>query len=442
MNNKTFFGDARRLMRGAAAGALVAVSSFAIAGAAHAEYEMGLEAFKRGEEDLALDLWERYAVAGDVRSMKALGDYYSGRAIVNADGAGVEAEKKTRADYVQALKWYILASTHDFNEVLKTPTAYERNAQIEAQDRLPAIRAKMTDAEVAKAERLVTDTFERGRPRDVFVVARMFQRGAGVRKDNGRAYELYTVASKRGVDDATLALQAMRDGGLIDERQIAAAEERAVNWQPPLPEEHTGDTRQMAELKRLKAELEALKLQDALQEVYDIDVAVLQHSLRALGFYFGAVDNKMGPQTREAVRRFQYAQVRDDREMTAEEKRNVEIGVLSAKDTVELVAQAAGRADNEIAQYTYGIMHLRGIGVQKDGAIAVDWLRRAASRNVAEAHYALGVVYRDGTTGLNAVSPNKANAALHFAKAGQLGYEPARKALELLEFESPRSVGE
>ncbi len=429
-------------MRRFAVSALAVGAAICAAAPASAEYDLGLEAFKRGEQELALDLWERYAVAGDVRSMKALGDFFSGQTILNSDGVEIEAEKKTRADYVQALKWYLLAANHDFNEEFKTPTVYERNAQIEADDRLPLIRAKMTDAEVKRAEKLVTDTFQRGRPRDIFLVAQMFQRGAGVAKNNIRAYELYTVASRRGVDDATRALQEMRAGGLIDDRQIKIAEDAALVWQPPLPEEHTGDTLQMSELKRLKAELQAIRLQGALEAVSDIDVSVLQHSLRALGYYFGGIDNKMGPQTREAIRRFQYAQVRDDRQMTAEEKRNVEIGVLSATDTVNLISQAARRADNEIAQYTYGIMHLQGIGVEQDGGLAVDWLKRAAARNVAEAHYALGVVYRDGTSGLNAVARSKADAALHFAKAGQLGYAPARKALELLEFESPRGVGQ
>ncbi|MEO1014570.1 MAG: peptidoglycan-binding protein [Pseudomonadota bacterium] len=433
---------ARRPERRLALGVLALGASVLAAAPAAAEYDLGLEAFRRGEQELALDLWERYAVAGDVRSMKALGDFYSSQTIVNTNGAEIEAEKRTRADYVLALKWYLLAANHVFNEEYKKPSVYERNAQIEADERLPDIRSKMTDAEVKRAEKLVTDTFERGRPRDIFLVAQMFQRGAGVAKSNVRAYELYTVASARGVDEATRALQDMRVGGLVNERQIKAAEDAAAIWQPPLPEEHTGDTLQMAELKRLKSELEALRLQKALESVSDIDVSVLQHSLRALGYYFGGIDNKMGPQTREAIRRFQYAQVRDDREMTAEEKRNVEIGVLSAEDTVELISQAARRADNEIAQYTYGVMYLQGIGVEQDGSQAVDWLKKAANRNVAEAHYALGVVYRDGTTGLNAVARSKANAALHFAKAGQLGYAPARKALELLEFERPRRAGE
>ncbi|MEM6414645.1 MAG: peptidoglycan-binding protein [Pseudomonadota bacterium] len=402
-------------------------------------YKMGIQAYQNGEYGVALDVWRRYAYAGDVRSMKALGDYYSGTPVINTSGRRVDPAKQNDPNNIQALKWYTLAAYHDFQEEFRKPTAYERNAQIEASDRLPIIRERMTVADVRKAERLVSDTFERGSPRDIFHAAQMFQRGAGVKKSNVRAYKLYLVASKRGVQEAAPALENLRANKLITKKGIEIATEAARVWQPPLPEEHTGDTKQMAELKRLKKELEEIQMRDALDAVSDIDVKVLQHALRALGFYFGAIDNKMGRETEDAIRRFQYSRVVDDKEMTAEEKRNVEVGVLSATDTVDLIATAAEKANNDIAQYTYGIMHFRGIGVGQNGDEAVKWLQKAADQNLAEAHYALGVIFRNGSTGLNSVSPNKTKAALHFAKAAALGYKPAQQALELLEFE-PRSV--
>jgi TPR repeat protein len=91
-----------------------------------------------------------------------------------------------------------------------------------------------------------------------------------------------------------------------------------------------------------------------------------------------------------------------------------------------------------MSQYVYGIMHARGVGVVQNGAEAVKWLQDAADADLALAHYALGVIYRDGTTGLNEVEPNKVEAAKHFAKAYALGYKPAGDALKLLEFEAPR----
>ena len=435
MTSKTALGRVAAL-------AALAMAAGAAATPAAAEYEMGLEAYRKGQSDVAIDLWRRYALAGDVRSMKALGDFYASAQIENSLGQEIGPEQIEKADYVRALKWYTLAAHHDFEEEFRTPSAYDRNAQIESQQRLPEIREQMTNADVAKAEKLVAATYERGSARQIFLAAEMFRRGSGLKKNNVRAYELYLVASERGASEATAELENMREKGLISGKEIEMAQSSAATWQPPLPEEHVGDTQQMAELKRLKEELQALRLQDAYEAVSDIDVSVLQHSLRALGFYFGSIDNKMGDQTREAIRRFQYSLVSGDMQMTAQQKRNVEVGVLSAKDTVTLISRAAARADNSIAQYTFGIMHLRGIGVGQDGTVATKWLKKAAAQNVAEAHYALGVIYRDGSTGLNAVTPNKSQAALHFAKAASLGYRPAQRALELLEFESPRSVDE
>jgi len=91
-----------------------------------------------------------------------------------------------------------------------------------------------------------------------------------------------------------------------------------------------------------------------------------------------------------------------------------------------------------MSQYVYGIMHLSGIGIERNGSIAVDWLEKAADQNLAIAHNALGIVFRDGSTGLNEVKPNKSKAAFHFAKARALGYKPAQTSLERLSFEAPR----
>ncbi|MEQ8751168.1 MAG: peptidoglycan-binding protein [Amphiplicatus sp.] len=182
-----------------------------------------------------------------------------------------------------------------------------------------------------------------------------------------------------------------------------------------------------------------MKLEDALEAVSDIDVELIQRALRSLGLYFGSIDNAMGPATRDAIRRFQYSQVSSDTEMSEEDKEAVRTGVLSARQTVQLFREAS-KADHPMSQYVYGIMHVRGIGVEQNGQEAVNWLTKSSRANLAIAHYALGVIYRDGTTGLNEVTPDKSLAARHFARAFALGYKPAGDALKLLEFEAPRNV--
>lgn len=396
-------------------------------------FAIGLAAYQTGQYDQAIDIWKRYSLAGDVRSKKVLGDIYSGAKIEGVDVA-VPLDVIS-VNNVEALKWYTLAAFHDFS-AYQSPTADEVNARILAEHRLPEMRSKMSTGEVARAEKLVADTFERGSPFDLYRLGLMYQGGSGVAKNNARALTLFALAKSRGVGDASGAYESLEK--LMTKAEIEEATKATAQWQPPLPEEHTGQTTQQKELERLKKELEELKLEDALQAVSDIDVELIQRALRSLGFYFGEIDNKMGEGTRAAIRRFQYSRVAKDDELTAEQKEAVRTGTLSARQTVELFESAAN-ADHSMSQYVYGIMHVRGIGVAQDGEQAVVWLKKAAKADLAIAHNALGVIYRDGTTGLNEVAPNKALAAQHFARAFALGYKPAGEALKLLDFESPRS---
>ena len=426
------FGKARRLIGGlAAASALL----FAAITPAHATYEAGLEAYKNGQYAQALDTWRRFAVAGDIRSKKILGDVYSGKPLEAARAAAAPLEE-IPVDNVQALLWYTLAAYHDFS-AYQLPTAEEVNAQILAEQRLTEIRFRMSSSDVDKAEDMVAQTFEAGSPYDLYRLGQMYQSGAGVQKQNAKALKMYALAKERGVGEASAAYEFLEP--LMNPKEIKIAMEKAAEWQPPLPPEHTGKTRQQEEFERLKKELEEIKMADALEAVSDIDVELIQRALNAIGFRAGAVDNNLGPSTRAAIRRFQYSTVARDFDMSEADKQAVVTGVLTPRQTVELFADAS-RAGHPMSQYVYGIMHVRGIGVEQNGEQAVKWLGDAAAQNLAIAHYALGVVYRDGTTGLNEISPDERKSAFHLARASALGYKPANDALRRLSFEYTRDV--
>ncbi|MEL7485664.1 MAG: peptidoglycan-binding protein [Pseudomonadota bacterium] len=428
----TRFSKLRRAIAGAAAASTIALAG---AGPAFADYETGLVAFKKQQYSQAIDIWTRFAVAGDVRSKKVLGDVYSGK-ILETTGDAPAPLEEIPVNNVEALKWYTLAAYHDFT-AYQQPTANEVNARILAEQRLSDIRFRMSTSDVKKAEKLVAETFERGSPYDIFRLGMMYQGGKGVSKNNSKALQMFALSKARGVGEASAAFEFLEP--LMTKKEIEGALEKAASWQPPLPVEHTGQTDQQKELARLKKELEEIKLEEALEAVSDIDVELIQRALRSLGFYLGSVDNKMGQQTRAAIRRFQYSLVKSDTKLSDAEKDAVRTGVLTARQTVDLFAKSSAN-DHPMSQYVYGIMHVRGIGVEQNGEEAVKWLGRAASEDLAIAHYALGVIYRDGTTGLNEVSPDKSEAAIHFSKAYSLGYQPAGDALRKLEWEAPRYV--
>lgn len=431
-NPKMLVGKARRLM-----GAMAAASALALAvsAPAHATYEAGVQAYVNGQYAQALDTWRRFAVAGDIRSKKILGDVYSGKPLEAARAASAPLEE-IPVDNVQALLWYTLAAYHDFS-AYQLPTADEVNAQILAEERLTDIRFRMSSGDVSKAENMVAQTFEAGSPYDIYRLGEMYQKGAGVEKNNAKALQMYTLAKARGVGEASTAYEYLEP--LMNGKEIDTALEKAESWQPPLPLEHTGKTRQQEELERLKKELEEIKMADALEAVSDIDVELIQRALNALGFRAGTVDNKLGPSSRAAIRRFQYSQVARDSQMTEDEKQSVVTGVLTPRQTVDLFGDAA-KANHPMSQYVHGIMYVRGIGVEQDGQQAVKWLGEAAIQNLAIAHYALGVVYRDGTTGLNEIAPDERQSAFHLARASALGYTPANDALRRLSFEYTRDI--
>jgi len=402
---------------------------------ARADFGEGLQAYMAGQYQKSIDTWTRYALAGDIRSKKVLGDIYSGKALEGAKSAATPLEE-IPVDNVQALLWYTLAAYHSFSS-FQQPSSLEVNDKIIAEQRLTDIRFRMSSADVKKAEKLVAQKFESGTAFDLYNLGVMYQRGAGVGKDNVRALQMFQLSKQRGVGEASAAYEVLEK--LMTKKEIKTAGELAAVWQPPLPIEFTGKTNQQKELDLARKELEEIKRAQSLERVADIDVELVQRSLNALGFRAGSVDNKLGPSTRAAIRRYQYSTVAKDLKMSEAEKQSIVTGSLTPQQTVDIFYKAA-RKGHPMSQYVYGIMNTRGIGVTRNGKIAVEWLDKAADQNLAIAHNALGVIFRDGTTGLNEIDPDQPRSAFHFSQAAALGYKPANAALERLSFEAPRDI--
>lgn len=397
----------------------------------------------------ALDLWHKYAVAGDILSRQILGDVYSNSilyaqsqevsgALPLPEETGVIAE-----DRVKALAWYTIAATHNFDDFAQKPNFRQINARTWAQDRIPQLKEKMTTEQVARAESMVVDILSTQSEFDLFRLGVMFQGGNGLRKDNVEALKFYKLASNRARNANQGAVErAAYLLTIMTKDEIDAAERLARDWEPPLPDAFTAKSPRTIELENqnrvLRERQLALAIEEIEREFAKNNEHVIQSALASLGLYLGAIDGKMGAGTRQAIERFQYTLVEDDKNLTDAQKRDTMTGVLTPAQKVTLIERGA-KVNHPQSQYIFGIMHAEGIGVAVDGEEAVKWLKKSASFGYPLAHYALGQYYRKGIYGDNPVTPSRAEASYHLGQAAALGLDVAQKDLtELYEFNFAR----
>lgn len=441
-------------------GLAVAASGLALAGGiASADYTNALNAYLAARDsDVkanavigAMDLWQKSALAGDVRSARILGDLFSDQDLIPGSTADMLPSETgvVPIDPVKALSWYIIAATHDFSDYQQTsPTPEAINARTIARQRLPELRRIMTDAAVAQAETRVEQLLGGGSAFDLLRLGKMRAEGQGLGKDNVEALKFLYLARGRGRGanlDAAALIDNLED--LMIRSDVEAAKKRADEWQPPLPETYallTANERNDAQ--RLTA-LQYQELRDnleALNREFKGADEVISKALQALGYYYDT-DNDGKLETaerRQAIRRFQTSLFVDRRPsdekgtpLSEEEEalaRDMSTGTLTDLQTVELMRQAAERG-HAPSQHIYGVMLGRGIGVRKNGAEAIAMLRAAADQNYALAHYSAGIFFAEGITAAQPLQPSVREACYHLASAVALekDYEPAEKAQKL-----------
>ena len=416
-------------------------------GAALADYDDALRAYafdasgqmNRTDVAEALDMWQKYARAGDILSRQVLGDLYSHQAL-ETDAAVPHPEDTgiVPLDRVEALAWYAIAATHDFEGYNQTPSMADVNARARARARLPALRAELTDDAVKAAEARVVEILSAGSAFDLYRLGVMAQQGHGLPKDNAQALMFYKLAQSRNFNSSARAADAAGFlMSIMDAPDIERASLLAEEWEPPLPDHARGKSprqvaieRDLIRLRALQAEPQFAKLEDQ----FSGNESLLQNALAALGLYLGEIDGKVGPGTRDAIRKFQYTLVEDDDTLTTDEKRDVQTGTLTVAQKLELVRAAAERGHPQ-SQYVYGVMQAEGIGVPIDGAAAADWLGRSAAYGYSLAHFALGEYYARGIQGERPLRPSVAQASYHYGQASALGYAPAGDALTKLRYE-------
>ena len=387
---------------------------------------LGAQAFFDRKADEAETIWTQYALAGDVRVMKNLGDYFSDAAL---EELGLTDAPSTlipglKADNAQAMAWYA--------RVIAWYVERDRHDVFYSDDRLlrqslrafTVLRANSSSADVSLALAQTENMLERGDVSGLYSLGLAYLVGMPFDYDLRKGMVYLKLAADRNLDSALRDFEART--GLLSRQDAIEIEDRTAHWRPPLPGAYAGTAQQQTELERLRLELEQVQKERALALVDDIDIDIIKRLLRSLGHYDGPIDNETGPALREGVRRFQQSLASDN--LTEEEKEAMRTGVLTPTQTVELVKRSAATG-YPMGAYVFGIMYYRGIGVAPDGALALKWLTVAADADLALGHYALGFVYRDGADGTNPVAPDKNKAAHHFKRAAALGYVPAERAL-------------
>lgn len=436
-------------------GLAAGVSVYALlGGVANADYENALNAYlmAKGSEASenvvigAMDLWQKSALAGDVRSARILGDLYSDQDLLPGDGDMLpSATGVVPYDLEEALAWYIIAATHDFAAYQQTnPLAEEYNARTVAQRRIPELKLLMSDASVRAAETRVEQLLGGGTAFDLLRLGKMRARGHGLTKDNIEALKYLYLARGRGRGtsvDASALIENLE--GLMVQSDVSTADLRADEWQPPLPDTYAILTRKERRDAQRLTQLQYQELRENLERLdreFQGNDVVIDKALQALGFYYDQDnDGKLeSSERRDAIKRFQKALALEelrqgapnDEPLTEDERaliRDRATGTLADLQIVALMKRAAERG-HAPSQHIYGIMLGRGIGVLKNGRDAIRMLKASAEQNYALAHYSAGIFYAEGITAPEPLRQSVSEACFHLSRAAVLGYDKADKA--------------
>ena len=238
--------------------------------AAHADYDAGKQALAAGQPAKAAAQWRAAAEGGDARSMLELGHLL-------VQGLGVVQ------NYVEAHKWFDLAAS------LGQPAATKER---------DAVAAKMTSEQLAEArERTVAElraAAQRGLPRAMLALGRLYVRGVGVVQDYVEAHKWFNLAASRGAAEAAGDRDAV--AAKMTPVQVARAQERAAAWRPGAGSDAPGQA--------AAPDPAAVETSLGLERS---DRRLIQSGLMSLGFDPGPADGLFGRKTRVALAAWQKA---------------------------------------------------------------------------------------------------------------------------------------
>ncbi|UZW53604.1 SPOR domain-containing protein [Sphingobium sp. JS3065] len=184
-----------------AAGTMLSLTPFGLAGAARADVKMGVDAWQQGDYAKAVATWQPLAQAGDPDAQFNMGQAYK-------LGRGV------KADPAAAIDWYRKAA---------------KQGHSRAEDNLGLLMFQQGDR--AGAFPYLQHAAERGEPRAQYIVGTALFNGDLTAKNWVRAYALMTRASESGLAQATASLRQMDKYIPQDQRNDGIAMARSIGRQ-------------------------------------------------------------------------------------------------------------------------------------------------------------------------------------------------------------------
>ncbi|GBC01725.1 hypothetical protein RclHR1_04300007 [Rhizophagus clarus] len=209
-------------------------------------------------------------------------------------------------------------------------------------------------------------------------LGRSYQYGNGVKKDEGKAFELYKELAEQGYSNAQNKLGYCYEGGIGTKKDL----EKAIYWY------------QRAAKNQNKFS------QYHLGRCYEFGNGIEKDEVKAFEWYRKSAEQGYYDAQNELGYLY-------------------ESGVIIEKDLEKAVYwyQKAAEKGNKFSQYNLGICYQYGNGIEKDEAKAFEWYKKSAEQEYSDAQIDLGYFYESGV----GTEKNFKNAVYWYQKAAENG---------------------
>ena len=364
-----------------------------------ADYQKGVDAYRRGNFQAALKEWGSLGEAGHPQALVSLG-------LMHEAGRGVEQ------NLTEAVRFYRLAADQGYAEgQTSLGVMYEYGAGV--------------DQSVTEAVRWYRLAAEQGHARGQKNLGTMYEFGKGVQRSLTEAVSWYRLAAEQGYAEGQTSFGVMYENGAGIEQNFTeavrwyrlAAQQGHARGQKNLGlmyESGRGVAQSLTEAVRwyrLAAEQGYAKAQKNLGTMYEFGRGVEQNLTEAVRWYRSAAEQGLASGQKNLGTMYEFG-------------RGVEQNLTEAVRWYRLAAEQ-GHAEG---QTSLGVMYDNGDGVEQNRTEAVRWYRLAAEQGHARGQKNLGTMYEFG----NGVQRSLTEAVRWYRLAAEQGYAEGQTNLGVM----------